>query len=173
MVAALSLSQIYIQGFQPVTRYTNIILEYGLWVELGCDLLHETNGWMAKFKVVPDYKQENTNKELDGRLTSLLLLARFFSSALVASWPRAPSNRSRPLLCLHYCSFHLTFSLWVTSTLPCLTCIHDIPAKQSFGCPPMLVLCMWFDKRGWRGIPWCIMVHVWLGELDCLPLSMF
>jgi hypothetical protein len=23
-------SQIYIQGFQPVTRYTNIILEYGL-----------------------------------------------------------------------------------------------------------------------------------------------
>jgi hypothetical protein len=37
--------------------------------------------------------------------------------------------------------------------------------------PPMLVLCMWFDKRCWRGIPWCIMVHVWLGELDCLPLS--
>jgi hypothetical protein len=29
MVAALS-SQIYIRGFQPVTRYTNIILEYGL-----------------------------------------------------------------------------------------------------------------------------------------------
>jgi hypothetical protein len=27
----------------------------------------------------------------------------------------------------------------------------------------MLVLCMWFDKRCWRGIPWCIMVHVWLG----------
>jgi hypothetical protein len=24
-----SLSQIYIRGFQPVTRYTNIILEYG------------------------------------------------------------------------------------------------------------------------------------------------
>jgi hypothetical protein len=29
MVVALSL-QIYIRGFQPVIRYTNIILEYGL-----------------------------------------------------------------------------------------------------------------------------------------------
>jgi hypothetical protein len=27
----------------------------------------------------------------------------------------------------------------------------------------MLVVCMWLDKRCWRGIPWCIMVHVWLG----------
>jgi hypothetical protein len=35
---------------------------------------------MAKSKVVLDYKLEHTNKELDGRLTSLLLLARFFSS---------------------------------------------------------------------------------------------
>jgi hypothetical protein len=34
-------------------------------VELGCVLLHETNGWMAKSKVVPDYKLEHTNKELD------------------------------------------------------------------------------------------------------------
>jgi hypothetical protein len=38
---------------------------------------------MAKSKVVPDYKLEHTNKELDGRLTSLLLLAQFFSSALM------------------------------------------------------------------------------------------
>jgi hypothetical protein len=37
---------------------------------------------MAKSKVVPDCKLEHTNKELDGRLTSLLL-ARFFSSALM------------------------------------------------------------------------------------------
>jgi hypothetical protein len=37
---------------------------------------------MAKSKVVLDYKLEHTNKELDGRLTSLFLLARFFSSAL-------------------------------------------------------------------------------------------
>jgi hypothetical protein len=42
-------------------------------------------GWMAKFKVVPDYKLEHTNKELDGRLTSLLLLAWFFSSGLILS----------------------------------------------------------------------------------------
>jgi hypothetical protein len=28
-----SSSQIYIRGFQPVTRYTIIILESGLWVE--------------------------------------------------------------------------------------------------------------------------------------------
>jgi hypothetical protein len=70
-------------------------------------------GWMAKSMVVPVYKLEHTNKELDGRLISLLLLARFFSSALmlVASLPRAPSKRSCPLLCLHYCSFHLMFSL--------------------------------------------------------------
>jgi hypothetical protein len=37
---------------------------------------------MAKSKVVLDYKLEHTNKELDRRLTSFLLLARFFSSAL-------------------------------------------------------------------------------------------
>jgi hypothetical protein len=37
---------------------------------------------MAKSKVVSDYKLEHTNKELDERLTSLLLLARFFSSSL-------------------------------------------------------------------------------------------
>jgi hypothetical protein len=40
-------------------------------------------GWMAKSKVVPDYKLEHMNKELDGRLTSFLLLAQFFSSALM------------------------------------------------------------------------------------------
>jgi hypothetical protein len=38
---------------------------------------------MTKSKVVPDYKLEHTNKELDERLTSLLLLAWFFSSALM------------------------------------------------------------------------------------------
>jgi hypothetical protein len=40
-------------------------------------------GWMAKSKVVPDYKLEHMNKEVDGRLTSLLLLAWFFSSVLM------------------------------------------------------------------------------------------
>jgi hypothetical protein len=41
--------------FQPVTRHTKFISEYGLWVELGCVLLGETNSvWMAKSKVVLD-----------------------------------------------------------------------------------------------------------------------
>jgi hypothetical protein len=38
-------------------------------------------GWIAKSKVVPDYKLEHTNRGLDGRLTSPL--AWFFSSALM------------------------------------------------------------------------------------------
>jgi hypothetical protein len=37
-------SQLNIRGFQPVIRYTYIILESGLWVKLGCVLLHETSG---------------------------------------------------------------------------------------------------------------------------------
>jgi hypothetical protein len=89
-------------------------------VELGCVLLDETNSeWLAKSKVVPDYKLEHTNKELDGRLTSLLLFAQLFSSALMLALLLcdrvlhgvAPSKRSRPLLCLHYCSFHLMILL--------------------------------------------------------------
>jgi hypothetical protein len=35
--------------------------------------------------------------------------------------------------------------------------------NKALAAPLMLVLCMWFDKICWRGIPWCIMVHVWLG----------
>jgi hypothetical protein len=80
-----SLSQIYFRGFQLVTRYTNIIWSLDFeWIK---DVICCTKqaGWMAKSKVVPDYKLEHTNKELDGRLTSLLLLARFFSSARFAS----------------------------------------------------------------------------------------
>jgi hypothetical protein len=67
---------------------------------------------MAKSEVVLNYKLEHTNKELDGRLT---YLARFFSNALMLALLLrdrvlhgvAPSKRSRPLLCLHYCAFHL------------------------------------------------------------------
>jgi hypothetical protein len=73
-------------------------------------------------------------------LSSSLVHSCFF----VASWPRAPwgctFQTSRPLLCLHYCSFHLVFSLWVTTMLPWLTCLNDIPKKQSLGCPPCLSL---------------------------------
>jgi hypothetical protein len=57
-------------GFQLVTRHTKLISEYGLWVELGCVLLGKTNlGWMAKSKVVLDYKFEHANRELDELLT--------------------------------------------------------------------------------------------------------
>jgi hypothetical protein len=38
---------------------------------------------MAKSKVGLNYKLEYTNKELDGRLTSLLLMARFSLGALL------------------------------------------------------------------------------------------
>jgi hypothetical protein len=85
-------SQLNIRGFQPVQGTP--ILFWSLDFEWIKDVICCTKqtGWMAKSKVVSDYKLEHTNKELDGRLTPLLL-ARFFSSAfmLVASWSRAPS----------------------------------------------------------------------------------
>jgi hypothetical protein len=93
-------------------------------------------GWMAKSKVVLNYKLEHTNKELDERLTSALMLALLLRDRVLHRV--APSKRSSPLLCLHYCSFHLMFSPRVTSMLLCLTCLHDIPAKQGLGCPPCL-----------------------------------
>jgi hypothetical protein len=81
------------------------------------------SGWMAKSKVVPDYKLEHTNKELDERLTSrkgsTRVLGWFLTSTLMLALLLrdrvlhgvAPSKRSRPLLCLDYCSFHLMFLL--------------------------------------------------------------
>jgi hypothetical protein len=73
-------------------------------------------GWMAKSKVALDYKLEHTNKELDG---SLPLSSWFFSSALMLALLLrdrvlhgvAPSKCSRPLLRLHYSSFHLMILL--------------------------------------------------------------
>jgi hypothetical protein len=64
---------------------------------------------MAKSKVVLDYKLEPTNKELDERLTSALMLALLLRDR-VLHWV-APSKCSRPLLHLHYCSFHLMILL--------------------------------------------------------------
>jgi hypothetical protein len=59
---------------------------------------------MAKSKVVPAYKLELANKELDERLTSLLLLARFFSSACffvtAYTFQTFPSTPSLALLLL-------------------------------------------------------------------------
>jgi hypothetical protein len=65
-------------------------------------------GWMAKSKVVLN-KLEHTNKELDERLTSALMLALLLHDRVLHGV--APSKRSRPLLRLHYCSFHLMISL--------------------------------------------------------------
>jgi hypothetical protein len=66
-------------------------------------------GWMAKSKVVPDYKLEHTNKELDVRLTSTLMLALLLRDRELHGV--ASSKRSRRLLRLHYFSFHLMFTL--------------------------------------------------------------
>jgi hypothetical protein len=56
---------------------------------------------MVKSKVVPAYKLEHMNKELDGRLTSLILLALFFSSALMLrDRVHLPTFSSTPLLAL-------------------------------------------------------------------------
>jgi hypothetical protein len=63
---------------------------------------------MAKSKVVLD-KLEHTNKNLDERLTSALMVALLLRDRALHGV--APSKRSRPLLRLHYCSFHLMFSL--------------------------------------------------------------
>jgi hypothetical protein len=64
---------------------------------------------MAKSKVVPDYKLEHTNKELDEQLTYALMLALLLRDRLLHGV--APSKRSRPLLRLNYCSFHLMILL--------------------------------------------------------------
>jgi hypothetical protein len=65
-------------------------------------------GWMAKSKVVLE-KLEHTNKELDERLTSALMLALLLRDRVLHGF--APSKHLRPLLCLYYCSFYLMFSL--------------------------------------------------------------
>jgi hypothetical protein len=60
---------------------------------------------------------------------------------------------------LHYYSFHLMFSLWVTSMLPCLTCLHNIPAKQGLGCPPCLSFACGLIKYvggASRDASWCM-----------------
>jgi hypothetical protein len=82
-------SQINIWGFSTGNKVQ--ILFWSLDFEWIKDVICCTKqaGWMAKSKVVPDYKLEHMNKELDGRLTSLLLLARFFSSALACCFVTA------------------------------------------------------------------------------------
>jgi hypothetical protein len=112
-------------------------------------------GWMAKSKVVPDYKLEHTNKELDGRLTSLLLLARFFSSALILLRDRVHLH-----VLVHSFACIIIPSTWRFrfESLPCSLASHACKTKPWL--PPMLVLCMLFDKRCWgrasHDASWCM-----------------
>jgi hypothetical protein len=69
---------------------------------------NKRDGWLS-IRWFLDYKLEHTNKELDERLTSALMLALLLRDRMLHGV--APSKRSHPLLCLHYCSFHLMFSL--------------------------------------------------------------
>jgi hypothetical protein len=76
-------------------------------------------GWKAKSRVVMNYKLEHTNKELDERLTSALVFALLLCDRVLHGV--APSKHSRPLLCLHYCSFHLMILL---ESFPCFLTSH-------------------------------------------------
>jgi hypothetical protein len=166
-------------------------LEYGLWVELGCSLLDKTNsGWMAKSKVVLEYKLENTNKELDERLNCRRrapggikwgeagrprglaappgsVLLQCTPCSFVALWPRDPQGctaqtfSSTPLLALLLLTLDDFAWSHLHAPLPHMPPWYSYKTKPWL--PPMLVLCLWFDERCWRGIPWCIMVHAWLG----------
>jgi hypothetical protein len=160
-------------------------------VELGCVLLDEANsGWMAKSKVVLDYKLEHTNKELDGRLTC----QRGESGCLNTGRPPGlgrpawgPPHSSKldfslahsSLLCcfVTMCSTGCTaqtlssthflallvlpldvFALSHFHTL-CLTCLHDIPAKQGLVCPhacPLHVALMKDVGGASRDASWCM-----------------
>jgi hypothetical protein len=83
-------------------------------------------------------------------------LARFSSRTIISPpWlpcPRAPRvappKRSRPLLFLHYWSFHLMLNALSHVHAPLLHLLHMSPwisCKVYACCPPMLVLCM----RSW------------------------
>jgi hypothetical protein len=98
--STLSLTNIY-PGFSTGNKvhqcYSGVWTLSGLRMRFVCT---KQTRWMDKSKVVPDYKLEHTNKESDGRLTSLLLLARFFSSACFVTACTFQTFSSTPLLAL-------------------------------------------------------------------------
>jgi hypothetical protein len=110
-------------------------------------------GWMAKSKVVSDYKLEHM-KQLDGRLTSLLLLAWFFSSALML---RDRMHLPNVLVHSFPCIIATSTRCFRFELLPYSLASHAsmifLQNKALVAPPPVLVLCMWFDKICWRGIP--------------------
>jgi hypothetical protein len=113
----------------------------------------------AKSKVVPDYKLEHTNKEMDGRLTSLLLLARFFSSTL-SDRVYLPNVLVHSFACIiapsTWC-FRFESPPWSLASHASMIFLQN----KALAAPPCLSLHVFWDVK--RGIPWCIMVHVWLG----------
>jgi hypothetical protein len=72
-----------------------------------------------------------------------------------------------PNVLVHSCACIIDPSTWwfCFESPPCSLASHAsmIFLQNKALAAPMLVLCMWFDKRCWRGIPWCIVVRAWLG----------
>jgi hypothetical protein len=130
-------------------------------------------GWMAKSKVVMNYKLEHTNKELDGRLTSLLLLARFFSSALMLLRDRV----HLPNVLVHSFACIISPSTWCFrfESLPYSLASNAsmiFLQNKALAAPPCLYFACGLIKDV-GGHP--VMHHGarMVRLLDCLPLSMF
>jgi hypothetical protein len=100
-------------------------------------------------------------------------LARFSSSTIISPlWPLCPRaplvalpKRSRPLLCLHYWSFHLMLLALSHVHAPLLHLLHMPPwisCKVMLAAHACLSFACGLDESCWKGIQWCIMVHAWL-----------
>jgi hypothetical protein len=166
MVVALSLTNIY-PGFSTGNEVHKYY--FGVWTLSGIRMWfvarNKRGGWLSLRWVWTTNLSTRTKRWMgDLSLSSSWLGSSLVHSCFfVASWPRAPwgctfqTFLSTPLLALLL--LHLMFSLWVTSMLPCLTCIYDIPAKQSFGCPPCLSFACGLikDVQGAsRDASWCM-----------------
>jgi hypothetical protein len=95
-----------------------------------------------------------------------------FSAMISPLWPLcpcaplvAPPKCSRPLLCLHYWSFHLMLHALSHVHAPLLHLLHMPPwisCKVMLAAHPCLSFACGLDESCWEGIQWCIMVHAWL-----------
>jgi hypothetical protein len=157
MIAALSLTNIYL-GFSTgkVHKYY-----FGVWTLSGLRMWfvarNKRGGWLSLrwFRTT----LEHTNKELDGDLplSSSWLgssLAHFVTACTFQTFSSTPS------LALLFLSLDVFALSHFHTPLPHMPPWYSY--KTNPWLPPMLVLCMWFDKICWRDIPWCIMVHAWL-----------
>jgi hypothetical protein len=180
MIVALSLTNIY-PGFSTGNKVHKYY--YGVWTLSGLRMWfvgqNRWGGWLSLRWLWTTNLSTRTKSWMgDLPLSSSWLGSSLVHSCLfVASWPRAPRGctfqtfSSTPLLALSLLPLDVFALSPFHALLPHMHPWYTYKTRPWM--PPILVLCMWFDKRCWRGIPWCIMVHVWLGQLDCLPLSMF